>query len=100
MTFSLNINTTGTGSTNFTNMLYSLYSSAGGPYYAENDNHLFTIVGNSNSQHTRSCVVNNVGTNNFTLSITPTYTTSATSVTWMSLSSVYPTTFLQFTKIG
>ena len=84
-------------------MIFQLTSSQGFDYFNETDYHTFIIPVATFTQFSRTCIVNNPGTYNFTLSITPTYT-GATNVTYGSgvgaSISPSPRTFLQFTKIG
>ena len=104
MTFSLHItNPNASLTASFTRMIFQLTSSQGFDFFNETDYHTFIIPVATPTQFSRTCIVNNPGTYNFTLSITPTYT-GATNVTYGSgvgaSSSPSPRTFLQFTKIG
>ena len=83
------------------NFEFHLTSSDGFAYFEETDYHALTIPNLKQTTFSRTCTVNNSGTYNFTLSITPTYT-GATTLTWNSPAgnSPAPKTFLQFTKIG
>jgi hypothetical protein len=102
MCISLYINNgSGTTTANFTNLLYSLNSSDGLSYFIDNDYHAFTLPTSRSTNFSKMCMINNPGTYNFTLSITPTYTNTPT-LTWMSSGGLAPSqkTYLQFIKIG
>ena len=102
MCFSIYVlNNVGTLSAVFSRIRFTLNSSDGFPYFDEFDYHALTLPNPRQTTFTRMCMVNNPGTYNFTLTITPTYTGS-TGLLWMSTSGNAPAnkTFLQFTRIG
>jgi hypothetical protein len=94
-------NASGTTTAIFSNLLFSLNSSDGLSYFIDNDYHAFTLPTSRSTNFSKMCMINNPGTYNFTLSITPTYTNTP-NLTWMSSAGSSPSqkTYLQFIKIG
>jgi hypothetical protein len=103
MVFSLYFFNSSNSAASFSNIIFQLASSNGNDYYNEIDYHIFTLPISGWTTITRSCIVNNPASYNFTLSFTPTYTggTGSNGISYSSSGNVVsPQTYLQFIKIG